>query len=941
MLSVFQAQQLQAQESQLEAQKITSALPVITLASSDADTKVKAAVVAVVGETEAARRTRLARANYREFEKVNVHESSQPKQLVLEFHAQTKITGVSVTGDFKVTGGNCAQGAVYLAGGSCEVEVTFTPSAPGHRAGQLKVENTAQATPFLTPIGGTASGPAISFTPSVTATLAGSYVGGSTGGLISGLGQLATDGNDNLYIADPGNHLVRFRDSGGVISTLIGGGTTSLTSDSSAFGTQVKLSAPTGVTVDTLGTVYFSDNIDKLIGTYFIDSIALRSVGLGATAENGCYTGSKCTPSAVALDPPTTLAIDPSGNVFVASTYGSGLPGSEIAEYTTQASTPQFYEVGTTAYNYYSTSNALTTDPFGYGNLYYTYLDPGGPILSPTPLCYILGQNSAYTQDSTSGRTFWEVAGSGKCGFSGDGGRAGSAEISKAIGQFAWDAAGNFYFTDTGNNRVRRVDSSNGVIRTIAGSGATGIGGDGGPSTAAQIGAPIGLATDSTGAVYATTLTTVANKYAIRTFGTVGDLNFGSVVVATPTPAQTVLISNVGNAELDFAHTAIASGNTGDFAVDPNTTSCNFTAPLQSGQSCNVGFIFTPTAAGARSATFSLLDNTISGTNTIQLTGTGETTATLTPAAVTFASEPVGSATAATVLTLKNTGSGVLGINTGGITITGTGAASFSETTTCGTTLAAGASCTISAIFKPTVTGTLSATLAVVDNALGGSQKATLTGTATAAAVAKLALSPASTAFASQTVGTASAAKSITLTNSGTAAATLSAFAISGTNATSFTQTHTCGTTLAAGASCTISVVFKPAAAGNLAATLTVTSSAGTLTSALTGTSVAAAAKVTLAATPESAVTGQWAKLTAHVTGSGATGLVQFKDQGQVLGDAALNNGVAVFDTTTLASGMHMMSADYPGDARNTGAASTVIQMLVRPRMAVGPVMPQ
>ncbi len=88
-------------------------------------------------------------------------------------------------------------------------------------------------------------------------------------------------------------------------------------------------------------------------------------------------------------------------------------------------------------------------------------------------------------------------------------------------------------------------------------------------------------------------------------------------------------------------------------------------------------------------------------------------------------------------------------------------------------------------------------------------------------------LSPQLLTFPTQTDGTTSAAQNLTLLNSGTGALTISSISIGGANASSFAQTNTCGTSLALGKSCTISVTFKPTAAGSLTATLTVTDNSG------------------------------------------------------------------------------------------------------------------
>ena len=118
-------------------------------------------------------------------------------------------------------------------------------------------------------------------------------------------------------------------------------------------------------------------------------------------------------------------------------------------------------------------------------------------------------------------------------------------------------------------------------------------------------------------------------------------------------------------------------------------------------------------------------------------------------------------------------------------------------------------------------------------------------------------LSPASLTFASQAEGVASAAQVVTLSNPGNAALAISSIALTGTNATDYAETNNCGTSLAALASCTVSVTFKPTAAGVRTASLTVTDNAGTVagstqTTALSGTGAAAGPPAVVSVAPSS-----------------------------------------------------------------------------------------
>jgi len=198
--------------------------------------------------------------------------------------------------------------------------------------------------------------------------------------------------------------------------------------------------------------------------------------------------------------------------------------------------------------------------------------------------------------------------------------------------------------------------------------------------------------------------------------------------------------------------------------------------------------------------------------------------ASLSPTSLAFGNQTVGTS-AAKSITLSNTGTAALSIS--GFAITGTNSGDFTQTHNCLASLGAGASCIISVTFKPTATGTRTASVAVTDNATGSPQAAALSGSGVSSGTSTpvASLSPTSLAFGNQTVGT-SAAKSITLTNTGTGSLSISGYAITGTNSSDFTKTTNCLASLGAGASCIISVTFKPTATGTRTASVAVTDNA-------------------------------------------------------------------------------------------------------------------
>ncbi len=310
-------------------------------------------------------------------------------------------------------------------------------------------------------------------------------------------------------------------------------------------------------------------------------------------------------------------------------------------------------------------------------------------------------------------------------------------------------------------------------------------------------------------------------------------LAFANQPINTTSPAQQVTLSNTGNATLTITAVSITGSNPGDFA---QTKTCGTT--LAAGASCTISVTFRPTSPTARSASLSITDNASGSPHTVTLTGTGTSPAAqLSPTSEAFGVQLINTTSSARAVTLSNTGNATLSITS--ISLTGTNAADFARTTTCGTTLAAGANCSISLTFRPTATGSRTATLSISDNAPGSPHTVPLTGTGTAITV-----SPTSLTFASQTVNTTSAGKAVTVTNSGTATVTGVSISFTGTNPSDFAQTNTCGTSIAAARSCTVTVTFRPLAQGTRSATLRISdsdpSSPQQVTLTGTGTSPAA-----------------------------------------------------------------------------------------------------
>ncbi len=201
---------------------------------------------------------------------------------------------------------------------------------------------------------------------------------------------------------------------------------------------------------------------------------------------------------------------------------------------------------------------------------------------------------------------------------------------------------------------------------------------------------------------------------------------FSSTSIGATSNTQIFTLTNTGTAALVIS--AVTLSDTSNFVL---TSTC--AASVAASSTCTLSASFKPQAAISYSATISIADNISGSPQIISLTGTGSGTAlpqaTLNPSTIAFPSTTAGTVSSAQTATLSNTGTATLAISS--ITLGGASPTAFAKSTTCGSTLAPSANCTISLTFAPASAATYSASLTVADNAANSPQSITLTGSGT------------------------------------------------------------------------------------------------------------------------------------------------------------------------------------------------------------------
>ncbi len=263
----------------------------------------------------------------------------------------------------------------------------------------------------------------------------------------------------------------------GDISTVAGTGLAGYSGDGGAA-TSALLSRPSGVAVDSSGNLFIADRDNHRIRKVDTSGVITTVAGTGKFG----YSGDGGPATAARLDNPIDLEVDGAGNLFIADFFNHVIRKVDTSGTITTVA-------GIGRRSGYSGDGGPATSAL----LYY----PAGVDVVPSGELLIADfGNSVIRKVDTSG-IITTVAGTGFAGYSGDGGPATSAQLYQAA-DVAQDQAGNLWIADRENHRIRRVDTS-GIITTVAGTGTAGYSGDGGPASAALLNLPSGIIVDSIG----------------------------------------------------------------------------------------------------------------------------------------------------------------------------------------------------------------------------------------------------------------------------------------------------------------------------------------------------------------------------------------------------------------------------------------------------------
>ncbi len=318
-------------------------------------------------------------------------------------------------------------------------------------------------------------------------TIAGSFDHGSDSGdgfmatnaSLTQPGGVAVDGVGNLYIADTFNQCIRKVDLNGII-TRVAGGVYNFGLGDGGWATNATLSYPYGVAAGRTGILYIADTLHDRIRKVDANGIISTVAGNGTNGFAG--DGGEATNAELSL--PVDLTVDGSGNLFVVDGGNN-----RIREVSTNGVITTVAGDGTVGFagDGGLAINAELNNPIGLA------MDSDSNL-------YIADKFNNRIRKVDANGVITTYAGNGIQGFAGEGGAATNAELNNPYG-VALDGKGDLLISDTGNQRIRKIDM-NGIITTVAGNGTQGFLGDGGVATNSEVDLPFGLAADGAGNLF-------------------------------------------------------------------------------------------------------------------------------------------------------------------------------------------------------------------------------------------------------------------------------------------------------------------------------------------------------------------------------------------------------------------------------------------------------
>ena len=248
--------------------------------------------------------------------------------------------------------------------------------------------------------------------------------------------------------------------------------------------TRARLFSPAAVAVDRAGNLYLADfGNSRILAVTATTGVVAYAAGTGIDG----FSGDEGLATEAFLAFPTGVAVDGSGNLYFADCYNN-----RIRKVT--AATGRITTVAGTGVRGFSGDEGAATRA--------ALSSPTSVAVDEVGNLFIADfYNSRIRKVMTATGVITTVAGTGRWGFSGDGGAAASAALAYPHA-VAVDGPGNLYIADFGNSRIRKVTAGTGVITTVAGAGRWGFSGDGGPATRGSLASPRGVAVDRAGNLY-------------------------------------------------------------------------------------------------------------------------------------------------------------------------------------------------------------------------------------------------------------------------------------------------------------------------------------------------------------------------------------------------------------------------------------------------------